>query len=169
MAKTEKEYSVLNPLKSSGYLSDMFVGEGEGYEKKMEPADKELTHLTEGNVPVTEADHNIRQINKRIGAEYNRVLGGFWDSVKGGSQNVWDLVRYQGDVPDEVLKQRAIEANEKLEALDAQKNQEILAEQSLSIKTSTYNADPTLGNVDWKKNIDGSASTLNVRQKPRGI
>jgi hypothetical protein len=48
-------------------------------------------------------------------------------------------------------------------------NQEILAEQALSIKTSTYNADPTLGNVDWKKNIDGSASTLNVRQKPRGM
>jgi hypothetical protein len=48
-------------------------------------------------------------------------------------------------------------------------NQEILAEQSLSIKTSTYNADPTLGNVDWKKNVDGSASTLNVRQKPRGM
>ena len=48
-------------------------------------------------------------------------------------------------------------------------NQEILAEQSLSIKTSTYNADPTLGNVDWKKNVDGSGSTLNVRQKPRGM
>lgn len=47
-------------------------------------------------------------------------------------------------------------------------NQEILAEQALSIKTSTYNADPNLGNVNWKKNIDGSASTLNVRQKPRG-
>ena len=47
-------------------------------------------------------------------------------------------------------------------------NAEILAEQSLSIKTTTYNADSTLGNVDWKKNIDGSNSTLNVRQKPRG-
>ena len=25
------------------------------------------------------------------------------------------------------------------------------------------------GDVDWKKNIDGSDSTLNVRQKPRGM
>ena len=40
---------------------------------------------------------------------------------------------------------------------------------SLSIKTTTYNADPTLGDIDWKKNIDGSDSTLNVRQKPRGM
>lgn len=48
-------------------------------------------------------------------------------------------------------------------------NGEILAEQSLSIKTSTYNADASLGSVDWKKNIDGSDSTLNVRKKPRGM
>jgi hypothetical protein len=48
-------------------------------------------------------------------------------------------------------------------------NEAIIAKQALSIKTSTYNADPTLGDVDWKKNIDGSSSTLNVRQKPRGM
>jgi hypothetical protein len=48
-------------------------------------------------------------------------------------------------------------------------NQALLQKNALSLKTSTYNADPTLGNVDWKKNIDGSSSTLNVRQKPRNI
>ena len=48
-------------------------------------------------------------------------------------------------------------------------NEAIIAKQALSIKTSTYNADSTLGDVDWKKNIDGSSSTLNVRQKPRGM
>ena len=48
-------------------------------------------------------------------------------------------------------------------------NDAIMAKQGLSIQTSTYNADPSLGNVDWKKNIDGSDSTLNVRQKPRGM
>ena len=121
MAKSDKEYSVLNPLKSSGYLSDMFVGEGEGYEKKMAPADTELTELSEGNIPITEAEYNIREINKTAAAERDRILNGFWDSVKGGSQNVWDLVRYRGDMPDEVLQQRAIEANEKLEKLEAKK------------------------------------------------
>ena len=45
----------------------------------------------------------------------------------------------------------------------------LLQKNALSITTSTYNADPTLGAVDWKKNIDGSSSTLNVRQKPRNI
>jgi len=40
---------------------------------------------------------------------------------------------------------------------------------SSSIKTTTYNADAAQGDIDWKKNIDGSDSTLNVRQKPRGM
>ena len=48
-------------------------------------------------------------------------------------------------------------------------NEAIIAKQALSIKTSTYNADATKGDVDWKKNIDGSDSTLNVRQNPRGM
>ena len=38
-----------------------------------------------------------------------------------------------------------------------------------SVKRTTYNADASKGNVDWKKNIDGSSSTLNVRQSPRNI
>ena len=35
-------------------------------------------------------------------------------------------------------------------------NEAIIAKQALSIKTSTYNASATQGDVDWKKNIDGS-------------
>ena len=38
-----------------------------------------------------------------------------------------------------------------------------------SVKRTTYNADATKGSVDWKKNIDGSSNTLNVRQSPRNI
>ena len=49
-------------------------------------------------------------------------------------------------------------------ALDA-----IKSYSALSIKMTTYNADSTQGDVNWKKNIDGSDSTLNVRQKPRGM
>jgi hypothetical protein len=48
-------------------------------------------------------------------------------------------------------------------------NEAIIAKQALSIKTSTYNADSTKGDIDWKKNIDGSDSTLNVKQNPRGM
>ena len=48
-------------------------------------------------------------------------------------------------------------------------NEAIIAKQALSIKTSTYNASSSLGDVNWKKNIDGSSSTLNVRQTPRGM
>ena len=38
-----------------------------------------------------------------------------------------------------------------------------------SIKRTTYNADSSSGSVNWKKNIDGSDGTLNIRQKPRNI
>jgi hypothetical protein len=48
-------------------------------------------------------------------------------------------------------------------------NEALLQKNALSIKTSTYNADPQLGDIDWKKNIDGSDSTLNVRKRPRNI
>ena len=48
-------------------------------------------------------------------------------------------------------------------------NEAIIAKQALSIQTSTYNADSAKGNIDWKKNIDGSNSTLNVKQNPRGM
>ena len=48
-------------------------------------------------------------------------------------------------------------------------NDALLQKNALSIKTSTYNADPQLGDIDWKKNIDGSDSTLNVRKRPCNI
>ena len=48
-------------------------------------------------------------------------------------------------------------------------NAAIIAKQAMSIKTSTYNATSTTGDVDWKKNIDGSDGTLNVKQNPRGM
>ena len=38
-----------------------------------------------------------------------------------------------------------------------------------AIKTTTYNADPHLGNVNWNKNITGEDSTLRMRKKPRGV
>jgi hypothetical protein len=48
-------------------------------------------------------------------------------------------------------------------------NDALLAKNALSIKMTEYNADPVMGDVNWKKNIDGSESTLNIRQKPRNI
>ena len=38
-----------------------------------------------------------------------------------------------------------------------------------SIKRSSYNADSSQGNVNWKKNIDGSDNTLNTRNRPRNM
>ena len=43
---------------------------------------------------------------------------------------------------------------------------EIMAKLGLSIRTGTYNADPHTGDVDWKKNIDGSDATLTMKPPP---
>ena len=43
---------------------------------------------------------------------------------------------------------------------------EIMAKLGLSIRTGTYNADPHVGDVDWKKNIDGSDATLTMKPTP---
>ena len=39
----------------------------------------------------------------------------------------------------------------------------------ISIKKTTYNADPSLGRVNWDKNVTGVDSTLDFRKKPRGM
>ena len=44
--------------------------------------------------------------------------------------------------------------------------QELMSKLGLSIKTGTYNADPHTGDVDWKKNIDGSDATLTMKPTP---
>ena len=43
---------------------------------------------------------------------------------------------------------------------------ELMSKLGLSIKTGTYNADSHTGNVDWKKNIDGSDATLTMKPTP---
>ena len=43
---------------------------------------------------------------------------------------------------------------------------ELMSKLGLSIKMGTYNADPHVGDVDWKKNIDGSDNTLTMKPTP---
>jgi hypothetical protein len=65
------------------------------------------------------------------------------------------FISYQDDEPYLKFKEMAMDAlNSKI---------------TTSIKRTTYNADSSSGNINWKKNIDGSDGTLNVRHKPRNI
>lgn len=45
----------------------------------------------------------------------------------------------------------------------------LLFKLGLSIKRTTYNAAPYLGQVNWNKNVTGADSTKNIRKVPRGI
>jgi hypothetical protein len=46
--------------------------------------------------------------------------------------------------------------------------QALVMKQSLSIKRTTYNADPYLGTVNWDKNVTGVDSTKDMYPRPRG-
>ena len=46
--------------------------------------------------------------------------------------------------------------------------QQLVMKQALSIKTTTYNADPYLGKVNWDKNVTGVDSTKDMYPRPRG-
>ena len=65
------------------------------------------------------------------------------------------FVKYNDDEPYDKFLQMAKDA--------------LHAKIASSIKTTTYNASSSQGDIDWKKNIDGSSGTQNVRQKPRGM
>ena len=47
-------------------------------------------------------------------------------------------------------------------------DQELVMKQSLSIKTTTYNADPYLGRVNLDENVTGVNSTKDLYPRPRG-
>jgi len=47
-------------------------------------------------------------------------------------------------------------------------DQQLVMKQSLSIKTTGYNADPYLGRVNWDENVTGVNATKDMYPAPRG-
>ena len=47
--------------------------------------------------------------------------------------------------------------------------QQLIMKNALSIKTTTYNADPYLGNVNWDKNVTGVDATKDMYPSVRGM
>ena len=46
--------------------------------------------------------------------------------------------------------------------------QQLIMKQSLSIKRTSYNADPWLGDVNWNENVTGVNATKEMYPRPRG-
>ena len=46
--------------------------------------------------------------------------------------------------------------------------QQLVMKNALSIKTTTYNANPWTGNVNWKKNVTGVEGTKDMYPAPDG-
>ena len=48
-------------------------------------------------------------------------------------------------------------------------DQQLVMKQALSIKTTTYNANPSTGDVNWKKNVTGVDATKMMYPRVRGV
>ena len=122
----------LNPI-SISQLSSLIFGKGAADPKKIgQKGDPELEYLTEGNVPVSEAEMRIRKIRKKFGDQKDEILGGFWDSVKGGAQSAYDFYNYgPKGPPQEVAVERAQKAQKELEEIRLKESSELLNEEKL--------------------------------------
>jgi len=47
--------------------------------------------------------------------------------------------------------------------------QQLVMKMGLSIKTTTYNANPWTGDVNWRKNVSGVDATKMMYPRPRGV
>ena len=83
MAKEDNQGRVkLNPI-SISQLSSLIFGKGAADPEIIgQKGDPELEYLTEGNVPISEAEMKTREIRKAFKDKKDEILGGFWDSVK---------------------------------------------------------------------------------------
>jgi hypothetical protein len=122
----------LNPI-SISQLSSLIFGKGAADPKKIgQKGDPELEYLTEGNVPISEANMRIRKIRKNFGDRKDEILGDFWDSVKGGAESAYDFYNYgPKGPPQEIVIERAKKAQKELEAIRLKESSALLNEEKL--------------------------------------
>ena len=122
----------LNPI-SISQLSSLIFGKGAADPKQIgQKGDPELEYLTEGNVPISEAEMKTRKIRKSFGDRKDEILGEFWDSVKGGAESAFDFYNYgPKGPPKEVQIERAQEAQAELEKIRLQESNALLNEEKL--------------------------------------
>ena len=122
----------LNPI-SISQLSSLIFGKGAADPKQIgQKGDPELEYLTEGNVPISEAEMKSNQIRKSFGDRKDEILGEFWDSVKGGAESAFDFYNYgPKGPPKEVQIERAKKAQEELEKIRLQESNALLNEEKL--------------------------------------
>jgi hypothetical protein len=133
MAKEDNQGRVkLNPI-SISQLSSLIFGKGAADPEIIgQKGDPDLEYLTEGNIPISESEMKIREIRKSFADKKDEILGGFWDSVKGGAQSAYDFYNYgPSGVPQEIQTERAKKAQEELEKIRLQESNALLNEEKL--------------------------------------
>jgi hypothetical protein len=122
----------LNPI-SISQLSSLIFGKGAADPKNIgQPEGTELEYLTEGKVPISEAEMKIRKIRKSFADQKDEILGSFYDSVKGGAQSTFDFYNYgPKGPPKDVVIERAKKAQEELESIRLKESNQLLNEEKL--------------------------------------
>ena len=117
---------------STNQLSSLIIGEKGLPQNIGQAGDPELEYLTEGNVPISQAEMKTRQIRKKFGDQKDEILGGFWDSIKGGAQSACDFYNFgPKGPPEDVVIARAKKAQEELENIRLKESTELLNEEKL--------------------------------------
>jgi hypothetical protein len=133
MAETDSKGRVkLNPI-SISQLSSLIFGKGAADPKIIgQPEGTKLEYLTEGNIPISQQEMKIRNIRKSFADKKDEILGGFWDSVKGGAQSAADFYNYgPSGVPQEIQIERAKKAQAELEKIRLEESNALLNEEKL--------------------------------------
>ena len=126
----KKGLNVVNPLSSDG-ISELLMGDV-GKEKVIGAKDTEYVDFRK-TVPITDAEARIDRIRKKSGDAKDAILGGFWDAVKGGAETVYDIYQYgPRGVPENIKKQRALEAKTLLDKVKADEELQIQYEKALA-------------------------------------
>ena len=122
----------LNPI-SISQLSSLIFGKGAADPKTIgQPEGTELEYLTEGNIPISEAEMKTRKIRKSFADQKDEILGSFYDSVKGGAQSAFDFYNYgPKGPPKDVVVERAKKAQAELESIRLKESNQLLNEEKL--------------------------------------
>ena len=151
----------LNPF-SSDQLSTLLMGDA-GKKKTIGAKDTDLTKLR-GDVPISDAEYKIDRIREKTGEAKDAILGTFWDAVKGGAETVYDIYNYgPRGVPENIKKERALEAQSQLKALETNENLQIEYEKARANRRDVRTVRAEIAQViaAAQKNEDNNPGSVN--------
>ena len=165
VSTTKKALKIINPLGSDG-VSTLLMGDSYGKPREIGAKDTEYTDFRQ-TLPITDAESRIDRIRKNTGEAKDAILGGFWESVKGGAQTVYDVYNYgTRGVPTQIKEERAREAKFALDKVNKDSELQIQYEKALANRrpVETVRAEIAQVIAAAQKKEDNNPGSVNQNQ-----